>query len=36
VWLSLDRERLVSFTDFSRTLVDRLEQYAASAAAAKE
>jgi DNA-binding MarR family transcriptional regulator len=36
VWLSLDRDELCSFTDFGRTLIDRLEQYAASAAAAKE
>jgi DNA-binding MarR family transcriptional regulator len=33
VWLSLDRDQLRSFTDFGRTLIDRLEQYAATAAA---
>jgi DNA-binding MarR family transcriptional regulator len=36
VWLSLDRDELRSFTDFGRTLIDRLEQYAATAAAPKE
>jgi DNA-binding MarR family transcriptional regulator len=36
VWLPLDRDELRSFTDFGRTLIDRLEQYAATAAAAKE
>jgi DNA-binding MarR family transcriptional regulator len=36
VWMSLDRDRLRAFTDFGRTLIDRLEQYAANAAASKE
>jgi DNA-binding MarR family transcriptional regulator len=36
VWLQLDRDELRTFTDFGRTLIVRLEQYAATAAAAKE
>jgi DNA-binding MarR family transcriptional regulator len=33
VWLPLDRDELRTFTDFGRTLIVRLEQYAATAAA---
>jgi DNA-binding MarR family transcriptional regulator len=36
VWLSLDPDELRSFTAFGRTLIERLEQYAARVAAAKE
>jgi DNA-binding MarR family transcriptional regulator len=36
VWLSLDPDELRSFTAFGRTLIERLEHYAARVAAAKE